>query len=112
MNLHLSSVNHFKYFGGCNTEAELKDRLRELALKHHPDRNPDDPDANKKMAEINGEYTMAMKHISSGMGRIYSDGEIKAQWDELMEQLNLSTEDIGFLRVGLSILEILLFKKR
>jgi molecular chaperone DnaJ len=34
------------------TEAELKQAYRRLAMKYHPDRNPDDPDAGAKFKEI------------------------------------------------------------
>lgn len=35
---------------------ELKKTFRKLAMKHHPDRNPDDPEAEKKFKEINEAY--------------------------------------------------------
>jgi len=35
---------------------ELKRAWRSLTMKHHPDRNPDDPDAGKKLAAINCAY--------------------------------------------------------
>lgn len=35
------------------TPQEIKKRFRALAQRHHPDRNPDDPSAHKRMQEIN-----------------------------------------------------------
>ena len=35
---------------------ELKKTFRKLAMKYHPDRNPDDPEAEKKFKEINEAY--------------------------------------------------------
>jgi len=35
---------------------ELKRAWRSLAMKHHPDRSPGDPDAGKKLATINCAY--------------------------------------------------------
>ncbi len=37
-------------------EADLKKAYRRLAMKHHPDRNKDDPDADKKFREIQEAY--------------------------------------------------------
>lgn len=38
------------------TEAEIKKAYRAQALKHHPDKNPDDPNATEKFKKINGAY--------------------------------------------------------
>jgi molecular chaperone DnaJ len=35
---------------------EVKSAFRKLAQKHHPDRNPDDPDAGQRFKEINAAY--------------------------------------------------------
>jgi molecular chaperone DnaJ len=38
------------------TEADIKKAYRRLAMKHHPDRNPDDPDAEHKFKESKEAY--------------------------------------------------------
>jgi len=37
---------------------ELKKAWRSLVMKHHPDRNPNDQDAGKKLATINRAYNL------------------------------------------------------
>lgn len=37
---------------------EIKEAYRSLALQYHPDRNPMNPDANKKMEELNEAYAI------------------------------------------------------
>ena len=37
-------------------EKALKSAFRKMAMKHHPDRNPDDPSAEKKFKEVNEAY--------------------------------------------------------
>lgn len=38
------------------SDEEIKKAYRRLAMKYHPDRNPDDPEAAKKMQQINAAY--------------------------------------------------------
>ena len=37
-------------------EQDLKSAFRKLAKEHHPDRNPDDEDAEQKFKELNEAY--------------------------------------------------------
>ncbi len=52
------------------SESEIKSAYRKLAMKYHPDRNPDDKDAEEKFKEINEAYG------------ILSDSEKKAKYDQ------------------------------
>ena len=51
------------------SKEEIKKAYRTLARKHHPDRNPDDPDAEEKFKEIQKAYS------------ILSDEEKRQQYD-------------------------------
>ena len=42
------------------SQDEIKKAYRQMAKKYHPDLHPDDPNANKRMAEINEAYDMLM----------------------------------------------------
>ena len=51
------------------TPEEIKKKYRELVMKYHPDLNKNNPDAGKKMAEINEAY------------QVLSDPDKRAQYD-------------------------------
>ena len=38
------------------SDEEIKTAYRRLAKKYHPDRNPNDPEAAKKMQQVNAAY--------------------------------------------------------
>lgn len=40
------------------TQKDIRSAFRKLAAKHHPDRNPDDPEAEERFKEINEAYTV------------------------------------------------------
>ncbi len=54
----MSKADYYELLGaskGAN-EKELKSAFRKMAMKHHPDRNPDDAGAESKFKEINEAY--------------------------------------------------------
>ena len=53
---------------------EIKSAYRQLAIKHHPDRNPDDPDAEEKFKEASEAYA------------VLSDAEKRARYDRFGHQ--------------------------
>lgn len=44
------------------TGKQIKKAYRRLAMKFHPDRNPDDPEAEKKFKQIQWAYESLRKH--------------------------------------------------
>jgi curved DNA-binding protein len=58
------------------TKEQIKKAYRSLALKHHPDRNPGDKQAEEKFKELNEAY------------QVLSDPEKRARYDALGESYN------------------------
>ena len=56
----MAKRDYYEVLGVSRTadESELKKAYRKLAMKYHPDRNPDDKDAEEKFKEANEAYEM------------------------------------------------------
>jgi len=66
------------------TEEEIKKAYRKLALKYHPDRNPNNKEAEEKFKEINEAYACL------------SDPEKRANYDRFGTPEGLNSEAAGF----------------
>jgi len=65
-----------------STKAEIKDRFRKLSIKHHPDKNPDDPEgAKKKFQKIKDAYAQ-LREV---------DGNLAFPWDQYPENQHTMT---------------------
>ena len=67
----MSKRDYYEVLGVAKTasEGELKSAFRKLAMKHHPDRNPGDKDAEILFKEVNEAY------------QVLSDGQKRAAYD-------------------------------
>ncbi len=64
--------------GDAVTMAEIKECYRELALKFHPDNNPDDPDCEKRFENMSKAYKLLSdycQHTGAGAGCILRAAE-------------------------------------
>ena len=54
----MSKADYYELLGVSRgvDEKALKSAFRKLAMKHHPDRNPDNPDSEAKFKQINEAY--------------------------------------------------------
>src|SRR4051812_9852888 len=62
------------------SEKDIKSAYRKLAKAHHPDQNPDDPNAHAKFAEATNAYDFlndATKRAQFDRGEIDADGNPK-----------------------------------
>lgn len=68
----MASKDYYEVLGISKdaTEADIKKAFKKLALKYHPDRNPDDKEAEEKFKEINEAY------------QVLTDSEKRARYDQ------------------------------
>lgn len=91
-------MNPYETLGVSETasEKEIKSAFRQLALKHHPDRNPNDPDAESKFKEVSQAY------------EILSDPELKARYDQYgsIDERDMGGFDFDFGGFGINLGDI------
>ena len=74
-------------FLNCHTEESIRTRYKHLALKLHPDRNRQDPEATKKFQEMISQRDRQIKKVL-GKGGILSDAELESRLYDFIQDLN------------------------
>lgn len=87
-------------------QAQIKKAYRNLALKYHPDRNPDDAQAAEKMKEINEAYAVLSDPEKRSLYNRYGHAGLKgytrddlfrgADFSSLLREFGLSDMGLGF----------------
>lgn len=65
------------------SDSDLKSAYRKLAMKYHPDRNPDDAEAEQKFKEINAAY------------EVLKDGDSRAAYDRMGHDAFMQRQTAG-----------------
>ena len=72
----MSQRDYYEVLGVSQTASgpELKKAFKKLAMKYHPDRNPDDPQADKKFKELQKHMksfqTLTKNHLMTSLGML------------------------------------------
>jgi curved DNA-binding protein len=63
------------------TQNEIKRAYRRLALKYHPDRNPNDKEAEEMFKEVNEAYAVLADHEKRAMYDRFGPSQFRQRWE-------------------------------
>lgn len=104
----MKTYNNFKHFKNIETLEELKKTYRELMMKHHPDKNPNNIEESTRISkEINKEYEILFELVKNvkrnKQGETYkqtqetteTSNEFMDLINELMKHKNITIDLVG-----------------
>lgn len=91
----MSKRDYYEVLGVARTatEIEIKRAYRQIAIKYHPDKNPDDPQSEEKFKEAAEAYS------------VLSDKEKRARYDRFGHAAAASGQGFGYDQAGFSNIE-------
>ena len=75
----MSSRDYYEILGvgRSASDEEIKKAYRKLAIKYHPDKNPDDKEAEEKFKDINEAYDILLKYSKFYPGAYWIEDKVK-----------------------------------